>query len=345
MLDLRENGHGGAKLTVPCLSVAANRNLSTMRRSQDKSVPPRRTECFTKQERVRLTFLLKDLFPPGTKHFLGARIGGYEWDFLYEFLQRAFGRKEIGVGFEAVIAIEDFITAGATEDELLTMLELLPLAYEKAYEYTAGSYAKPSQSELKRITAAVNRFLDRIGSPARFKENGVFVRDGGVDAVPSALHKLPGREQLRGDLLSIYTDILNIALAFIDLDNFKAVNDEQGHSAGDTCLELIVSTIGEVIVGKGKLYRYGGDEFVVVLPNYTSGEAAATAERIRCAIEDANAGGMIKVTASIGVSALDIDGLIAGELLESSDAAMYVSKDSSKNCVTIWARGMTPAGR
>lgn len=76
-----------------------------------------------------------------------------------------------------------------------------------------------------------------------------------------------------------------LSVLFIDLDGFKQVNDSQGHQAGDICLDSVVKVASEPILGKGKMYRYGGDEFVVSLPNFVSTEAEATAERIRAAID------------------------------------------------------------
>ena len=93
-----------------------------------------------------------------------------------------------------------------------------------------------------------------------------------------------------------------IGVIFIDQDNFKTVNDTKGHDAGDKCLEEVARIIGSVVLHKGRLYRYAsGDEFMVVLPNVNESEAAATAERIRKAIELQNVGGSVPVTASIGV--------------------------------------------
>lgn len=93
-----------------------------------------------------------------------------------------------------------------------------------------------------------------------------------------------------------------IAVLFLDLDGFKQVNDQLGHGEGDNCLKRVVETIDETIQGKGQLFRPGGDEFVVVFPNFTRHEAAATAERIRATIERASPGGKLKITVSIGAS-------------------------------------------
>jgi hypothetical protein len=134
-----------------------------------------------------LTFLLKDHFPFPQLNILGHQLTGYEWAFLYELLQRTLGRKEIGAGVEAVGAVEDFIMQRATEDELLTMLQLMPVAYIKAFEYTrSNDYEQPSAAKLQQITSAINGFLSRIGSPAHFTADGKFIRGDTTTSPPSS---------------------------------------------------------------------------------------------------------------------------------------------------------------
>jgi diguanylate cyclase (GGDEF)-like protein len=158
-------------------------------------------------------------------------------------------------------------------------------------------------------------------------------------AVPG-LPELPGRDVLLEDVSrSLCGDSL-ISVAFIDLDDFKAVNDTYGHQAGDECLEAAVKLIGGVLLNKGKLYRYGGDEFVAVLPNFGCFEATATAERIRRAIDEGNPGGRAKVTASIGVASSEhMESREARALIHLADGAMYDSKNTGKNRVTAQTPG------
>jgi len=101
------------------------------------------------------------------------------------------------------------------------------------------------------------------------------------------------------------------------------------------------STIGAVVGRKGIIYRWGsGDEFAVCLPDFSTEEAQATAERIKFAVEQAKPGGEITVTTSIGVCASDrVESRSAKEILDCADKAMYESKRLGKNRVTIWPLG------
>src|SRR5437667_8830244 len=140
----------------------------------------------------------------------------------------------------------------------------------------------------------------------------------------AAINDLPKKDELLADLNRLLLLAAGIGVIFIDLDNFKTVNDTMGHDAGDKCLEEVARIIGSVVLHKGRLYRYAsGDEFMVVLPNVNESEAAATAERIRKAIELQNVGGSVPVTASIGVivAAEKVYGS-AEEILKAADEEM-----------------------
>jgi len=149
---------------------------------------------------------------------------------------------------------------------------------------------------------------------------------------------LPNKDQLLKDVQSILKQHPTFALIVIDLDNFKTVNDTKGHLEGDACLDKVVATIGAVVGRKGKIYRWGGDEFAVCLPDFSTEEAQATAERIRRSVEEQEPGGEIPVTTSIGVCGTDCtESESPEEILDFADKAMYESKHGKgKNCVTAW---------
>ena len=157
-----------------------------------------------------------------------------------------------------------------------------------------------------------------------------------ADRTPKALRELPDRDQLRADLESRLSVAAPVAVVFIDLDNFKQVNDRKGHGAGDACLERVVVLVSGAVAHKGRTYRYGGDEFAVLLPNFTSREAEAVGERIRQAIDEGSPDPDVKVTASIGVAGSDADRTSANGLIARGDEAAYASKFTGKNKVTLW---------
>ena len=152
---------------------------------------------------------------------------------------------------------------------------------------------------------------------------------------------LPNRTELlaRVDAILQDADVGSVALLFIDLDNFKSVNDSLGHGIGDTLLTAMSVRLREVVGSQAVLARFGGDEFIVVL---TGGvDALAVAERVREAMREAVVvdGTELFVAASIGVSVNDRAGVSAADLLRDADAAMYRAKARGRDCVEAFAPG------
>jgi diguanylate cyclase (GGDEF)-like protein len=151
---------------------------------------------------------------------------------------------------------------------------------------------------------------------------------------------LPNKSSLQSEVDALIQSQSMVSLLLIDLDNFKTVNDTKGHLAGDRCLEALVKVIAKVIGRRGTLYRWGGDEFAVSLPDFSGPEALTSAERIRSTVEQADCGDGVPVTTSIGVAATDQGVATSAEsLLHAADMAMYASKRGGKNQVTLQNEG------
>jgi diguanylate cyclase (GGDEF)-like protein len=124
----------------------------------------------------------------------------------------------------------------------------------------------------------------------------------------------------------------------VDIDHFKKVNDQYGHSAGDNVL-VDVSNLAQTVLRQEDTWcRYGGEEFAVMLPETAGKEAAAIAERLRCVIEEARIAmlnGPLKVTVSIGASERTSGRTRWTEVLEAADQALYKAKSSGRNCVVF----------
>ena len=136
-----------------------------------------------------------------------------------------------------------------------------------------------------------------------------------------------------------------LALLMIDVDRFKDINDRFGHPAGDRCLVTIAECISRRIRSSDILFRYGGDEFCVLLPRTGRRGARRLAERLRAAVDALRipAGeGTIHPTISLGVAAV-VSGDRAAELLAKADAALYRAKRKGRDRVS--AAGRSACGR
>lgn len=125
-----------------------------------------------------------------------------------------------------------------------------------------------------------------------------------------------------------------IAMIFFDLDHFKNVNDVYGHSAGDDVLLEVVKKIKTIIRSEDVFARWGGDEFILLLPNTNLDNATFISERIRYEIETLEINKAYGVTASIGCSQWKPKEYIESWFLR-TDQALYDSKNSGKNKVTV----------
>ncbi len=129
----------------------------------------------------------------------------------------------------------------------------------------------------------------------------------------------------------------SLALLFLDLDHFKNVNDSYGHRAGDRCLRAVTAPITSELRHDDALGRYGGEEFLVVLPRATAREAEAIAERIRSRVQEVPvyvSGTRIGLTLSVGVAVIRDDVHTVEDLIECADAALYKAKSNGRNLVS-----------
>lgn len=127
----------------------------------------------------------------------------------------------------------------------------------------------------------------------------------------------------------------HLSVLFLDLDHFKRVNDTYGHEAGNVVLRDLAQLVGSSLRAVDALGRYGGEEFVAVLPETESHEAVRVAERLRAAVaaHDFKLNGGVKLTVSIGVATSPENGETGPDLLRSADRALYHAKDSGRDRV------------
>lgn len=130
----------------------------------------------------------------------------------------------------------------------------------------------------------------------------------------------------------------HLSLIMFDVDHFKKVNDTYGHDAGDEVLKALCQTAGDNIRDVDTLGRLGGEEFAVLMPETKADAAAEVAERLRSAIEKANAAtsaGEIGFTISVGVTTSNGADADLANMLKTADNAMYQAKHDGRNLVRV----------
>jgi len=174
-----------------------------------------------------------------------------------------------------------------------------------------------------------------------------------VGATTDALTGLANRRQLEADLLWLssarHTALGTCAFLMLDLDGFKQLNDDLGHAAGDTALQRVSTELRRVIRGRDTIYRYGGEEFLVIMSDTTLGAATAAAERIREAIaalqiDASKVPGAGTLTISCGVALSMVAREHWGVVIAAADSALYQAKAFGRNqtCVIPGTVGDEP---
>jgi len=133
-----------------------------------------------------------------------------------------------------------------------------------------------------------------------------------------------------------------LSLILLDLDFFKAYNDMNGHTAGDKVLELIGRLVNSALRSTDLAFRYGGDEFAIILPQSASNDAFIVAERVRGRIAAEMGKRDIKISASLGLASWPSDGVTSDELVNAADRALYYAKETGGNRTCV-ASKMLPS--
>jgi len=164
------------------------------------------------------------------------------------------------------------------------------------------------------------------------------------DAHNDALTSLPNRRQLNEDLRGVLLEASHQdtphAIAMVDIDHFKRFNDEYGHRVGDITLQKVADVLKSSLRDEDRVYRFGGEEFLIVYAGVTAENALKLAERARSAVERAPLTGETlqpvgPVTISIGVALFPDHGRDIEALIDLADRAMYVSKEMGRNRITL----------
>ncbi len=173
------------------------------------------------------------------------------------------------------------------------------------------------------------------------KDSQRFFRQARLDPLTQTANRLELDEDLPR-LAHRFSDLPGSAcVAVCDIDNFKLYNDGFGHLAGDEVLRRVAESIRRSLRHSDSLYRYGGEEFVVMLPEQTLDQARVAMERVRRAVEaleipnPAVPGG--RLTISVGIATVaNGDGDAPSRWLERADRALYQAKDLGRNRTEIW---------
>ncbi|HLF70822.1 MAG TPA: sensor domain-containing diguanylate cyclase [Dehalococcoidia bacterium] len=161
-----------------------------------------------------------------------------------------------------------------------------------------------------------------------------------------ALTGLPNRHELnddlKGDLANLIEQGRRAVVAMADIDHFKRLNDDFGHKVGDVTLQKIASILRNAVRGEDRVYRFGGEEFVLIFFDVGPEGAMMLADRVRSSIASTPFSGdhlepVGPITISIGLAAMPDHGDDFEKLIELADAAMYQAKATGRDKIVLWS--------
>jgi diguanylate cyclase (GGDEF)-like protein len=188
----------------------------------------------------------------------------------------------------------------------------------------------------RRQIKLLERVASQIAAPVENAQLYALVEQRSrIDELTGLFNRRHFEELLKEEISrhSRYGEVLSIFI--LDLDNFKSYNDVYGHPAGD----ILLNQIGKIIKGSlrnvDKAFRYGGDEFVAILPQTDKDDAYVVAERVRGQLAGEMEKRAINVTCSIGLASYPADGVLISELVDVADTALYYAKRTGGNRIYL----------
>ncbi|UTW56657.1 GGDEF domain-containing protein [Kordiimonas sp. SCSIO 12610] len=142
--------------------------------------------------------------------------------------------------------------------------------------------------------------------------------------------------ELASDAILDMSSLFEIWVIMLDIDHFKKINDQYGHSAGDAAIRLFSETVKNSIGSRGQIGRMGGEEFAVFIPGVTQEDAQQLAEDIRQSVENlsiVHENISFKFTTSVGIAKVHDEEFSIESALDRADAALYDAKTSGRNCI------------
>jgi len=170
--------------------------------------------------------------------------------------------------------------------------------------------------------------------------NHELVRQAATDSLTGCLNRRTLEELAEREAARARRHDRLLSLALVDLDHLKAINDEHGHAAGDAALRHVGRAFTQSVRSQDLFGRYGGDEFLLVMPDTGKADAVAACERVCRAVKAAiveHGGARLPITVSVGVATSRGGGVEVAGLLAAADAALYAVKAGGRNSVRVAA--------
>lgn len=225
------------------------------------------------------------------------------------------------------------LSRGLAQDRLLERLTRLSDGYQRAERDRGNDYLRHYERELKRIEKIV-RISDRYQLMLQ-EANQQLAQVAKTDQLTGLPNRRCAAEVIESQIKLVSRQSASLVLGILDVDYFKSINDRFGHAAGDLALTRLAEVLRQEARGYDFCARWGGEEFLLLLPFTTLIEAHSVLERLRRRIEQLSLafdGQIASLTVSIGCAAYD-EGELSHQWLQRADVALYQAKQAGRNQV------------
>ena len=273
---------------------------------------------------------------------------------LFRVFPASFAGPSIGTGVHALtwtLAVAVCEIVGGRINHLLIAgaiklsdpnVKLVDLEFNR--EALQGDFAEFDLGILITVVVAVNVVLAVFAVPTvllarRFMMHAQLLEKSRIDTKTGLLNSSTWETEATAEIARAIRTRSPLALALVDIDHFKAVNDTYGHLVGDKALRAVTDALRGQLRAYDLAGRFGGEEFAILLPHTHQANALTIAERLRTRIaamsipvdDDDESGPSVRLTVSIGVTVLDDDSRELTDLLADADTALYYAKENGRN--------------
>ena len=194
---------------------------------------------------------------------------------------------------------------------------------------------------LDQIKIVVAKTLERSRLRQKAEEGEIYKQLSRIDGLTELYNYTFFQQLLKTEVERAGRYGHQLSLLMIDIDNFKGYNDDYGHPAGDDALRKLARVMSRAVRGCDFIARYGGDEFVVVLPETDQSEAKTIGERLRTLVsktkfDGAQEGGESIITVSVGLATYPRDAQTREDLVKRADQALYKAKSKNRNNLCVF---------
>lgn len=255
---------------------------------------------------------------------------------VIDWKPRGFLIASFSVGLILILLIAGWALRYTVRNLVLDRIELFA---ELAWQRMLGKktyWPVDSENEFDLLARAFNELMDEL----QLAQNNLHVL-----SVTDALTTLGNRRGLEQEIeltVQACQPHADLSMIMMDLDGFKLINDSLGHAAGDLLLQEVAQRMRQVMRRQDRLFRMGGDEFSVLMPNTNIEQGTRMAERLLAQLVSPIHFGknLLNISGSIGIAQWN-QGITGMELMRHADLAMYEAKRRGKSCIAIFEEGMS----